>query len=559
MYELSSAEIERLASVDATGLMDSRPEAAYDAIVEVARNIAGVPIALVSLIDKDRQWFKARVGLDLHETPRGVAFCDVAIATPAVPLIVEDAAIDLRFADNPMVIGDPHIRFYAGFPIVDDAGRGLGTLCVMDRVSRQMDSLQIDRMKRLATVTQELVRLRVLARDTVASRQQVAATLIELHRSERRLASLIDPAPDPVVRVSTHGLIEAMNPVAIKVLSHGGVARIGHHISTLAFRNSVYVRMWGSLRRALDFGESSEIRPLWLEPASGPPQWCQLRILSIDDHVTGARSAYVTTSDITAVVENEKRLAELALVDPLTGAANRVALEDRLNQALGRIERETSAGVAVAMIDLDNFKAMNDAHGHAVGDNALRAVVDSLRTAVRSQDTVARLGGDEFVVMVDNVGQAEVLNVVAPRLLEQFENIVVDLPTRSLNVAGSIGVAWSGERVPAHDLLARADAALLRAKRSGRHRLQIAESAADGDLFASEFSRRRDLDLALASNQFSLRYQPIQARNGEVTGIEALLRWEHPDHGTLVPAHFIDHLQGWLTGHPVRFDELELV
>ena len=129
----AGAEAARQASLDAMGLVDTLPEPAYDAVVQLATIICEVPIALVSLIDRDRQWFKARVGLETSQTPRSMAFCDHAIRTPGALMEVEDALQDPRFSDNPLVVGDPNIRFYAGRPLVDAHGHALGTVCVIDR------------------------------------------------------------------------------------------------------------------------------------------------------------------------------------------------------------------------------------------------------------------------------------------------------------------------------------------------------------------------------------------------------------------------------------------
>jgi diguanylate cyclase len=606
------AEFDRLASLYRTGLLDSRPEAAYDAIVETARDIVGVPIALVSLVDKDRQWFKACVGLEIVELPRETAFCSHAIKTPDVPFVVEDAIEDERFIDNPLVVGDPRIRFYAGFPISDDEGRGLGTMCVIDREPRRLTTDQMQQLQRLATVAQELVRLRVRAQDldearsravlfergfdaagvgnqlvdqhghvlrvnqafadmigsspddlvgrewsefrhpnsptpgldpndatdpidetdpigkdfgtesqreigqylhadgravwaitqvvpvffegaidpiryvqvtnitdTVEAQQRAEQAMAELHRSERLWASLVEPSPDPVVRLSAEGVIEAMNAAAIGALSPDGTSRVGEHISTLAVTADMRAQVWALVTAALNTQTPREIEKAWFQPMNGSPLWCRVRILPITDPVSGARSAYFTATNITNAVEKEQRLATLARTDPLTGAANRVALTERLHDALARLDRGESAGVGIAMIDLDHFKEINDQHGHEIGDGALVAVVTSLRSVIRAQDTVARFGGDEFIVLFDNIDEHDMLEPFAVRLREQFGQINVGPETDRTLVAGSIGIAWSDEVKSGRELIWLADRALLEAKRRGRNRVWIAERKSD--------------------------------------------------------------------------------
>jgi diguanylate cyclase (GGDEF)-like protein len=141
--DADSLEQRRLAALHAYQILDTPPEEAFQEIAELASWVAATPIALISLVDEDRQWFKARVGLDLPETPRAWSFCARAIANPDRPMIISDALADPAYRDNPLVSGETGIRYYAGTPLLDPDGQALGTLCVIDTTPRSLSEKQV--------------------------------------------------------------------------------------------------------------------------------------------------------------------------------------------------------------------------------------------------------------------------------------------------------------------------------------------------------------------------------------------------------------------------------
>ncbi len=193
-------EDRRLATLEALQVLDTGAEGTFEDVVLLASQICGTPIALVSLIDADRQWFKARVGLNTPETPRSDAFCAHAILAPDAVMQVRDALLDPRFVDNPLVQGEPNIRFYAGAPIVTPAGDALGTVCVIDRQPRELSPGQLDALQALARQAAALLQLRAANRSkdrqTAALRQEVTDALTgtgddnALLRKRQRLAAV---------------------------------------------------------------------------------------------------------------------------------------------------------------------------------------------------------------------------------------------------------------------------------------------------------------------------------------------------------------------------------
>ena len=186
------SEPARLRALTALKVLDTEPEGAYDAIVARASRICGTPIALISLVDESRQWFKARVGMAASETPREHAFCAHAIQNPELTMVVQDAAADSRFIDNPLVTGEPNIRFYVGVPLKDALGHGLGTLCVIDTQPRLLSVAQLAALEDLARQASQLLQsrtrtsLRVLvAEDTPTSALVVRLMLVDLGHTVR--------------------------------------------------------------------------------------------------------------------------------------------------------------------------------------------------------------------------------------------------------------------------------------------------------------------------------------------------------------------------------------
>ena len=241
--------------------------------------------------------------------------------------------------------------------------------------------------------------------------------------------------------------------------------------------------------------------------------------------------------DITAQIQAERALAHQALHDPLTGLANRVALMDRLAQALVAMERHHSR-LAVLFIDLDNFKEINDSFGHDAGDLVLAEIGRRLTGIARRSDTVARLGGDEFVVLCPELDESSGPENIGGRIVYTIGVPYID-NGRNLSVTCSVGIAVTSDPATEPDRMIRdADVTMFEAKRAGRSRYHVSRSGHRAG--ASRITLRTELSRAIQNNELFLAYQPLFSLQTQVlVGAEALVRWRHPERGVLPPSGFI--------------------
>ena len=264
--------------------------------------------------------------------------------------------------------------------------------------------------------------------------------------------------------------------------------------------------------------------------------------------------------DITERYQAAKRLEWQAVHDPLTGLPNRVLLGDRLERALAAARRHDQI-FGFCLMDLDQFKPVNDAYGHKIGDQILVQVAARLNHAIRGEDTVARLGGDEFALLLCNLADVQELKCVLQRMLESV-SAPYFIEGFEIRISASIGVTiYPVEDGDADTLLRHADQAMYQAKQAGRNRYDFFDIANDRQVQVSQ-QTLAELRQALRNNELVLSYQPkVNMRRGEVVGMEALLRWNHPQRGLVPPLDFLPLIENsdlivdigeWVIGTAIR-------
>ncbi|HEY2943349.1 MAG TPA: EAL domain-containing protein [Vicinamibacteria bacterium] len=271
----------------------------------------------------------------------------------------------------------------------------------------------------------------------------------------------------------------------------------------------------------------------------GSYRWMLSRGLAVRDERGEAYRMAGSLTDVTRRKEAEERLLHDALHDALTGLANRTLFGDRLHQAVARGRRRDDYSFAVLYVDLDQFKVVNDSLGHLAGDEVLVALARRLETCLRPGDTVARLGGDEFAVLVEDVDDASQALRIADRI---HEELGPPLKVRGHEVfaTASVGIARGAARYEhAHDLLRDADIAMYRAKRRGRGHSEIFDASMHA-VATLRLKMETELRRALERQELRLHFQPVVSlETHRIAGMEALVRWQHPDRGLLLPGEFI--------------------
>jgi diguanylate cyclase (GGDEF)-like protein/PAS domain S-box-containing protein len=535
----------RIAALAAYELMDTPPEPEFEEIGFLAASIFRTPVALVSLVDRDRQFFKSVIGPDYpRETPRGMSFCNFAVLSHAT-VVIEDATLDPRVADNPLVTGPPGIRFYAGEPLITPDGHAVGTVCAIDfEPHYDVSDNDIKALQHLATQAMRQMELRRLKRIEDVARQ----TERSLAQSEERFRLLVNSITDyAIYMLDLDGNVTSWNTGAERLNGYRAEEVTGKNIDRFYTPDE---REAGAPSRSLQtaLAEGRYEDEGWQVRKDGSRFWAEILIKPVCDSSGEVVGFAKVTRDITERHEHRCQLEHMALYDPLTGLPNRVLLRTKIEEAVARGE-----SVSVLLLDLDGFKDVNDTLGHEAGDLLLSAAAARINSAVVPPATVGRMGGDEFAVVLPAQSDPMQIGALCRRLLDAFRApFAVDGDEIYLGV--SIGVSSSleasSEPTPGA-ILSDADIALYAAKEERRGGYCFFEPRMRQAIL-NRHACESDLRNAVAKSRLELFYQP-QVRLGDrsIFGAEALLRWHHPERGILAPGAFLSVLERSSLAGPV--------
>jgi diguanylate cyclase (GGDEF)-like protein/PAS domain S-box-containing protein len=362
----------------------------------------------------------------------------------------------------------------------------------------------------------------------------------EVHRreSEARFASLVQHSSDLITVLDPDGVVMYQSPSIERVLGYTPEALVGTRFDRLLLPGESSRLLQLLSDAALRPGGDPEVVECSLRRSDGTAlQFEILHTNLLDDE--NVRGIVLNSRDVSERRAFEEQLAHQAFHDPVTGLANRALFSERVRHAGARSGRD-GGSLAVIFLDLDDFKTINDSLGHAAGDQVLAEVARRLEGSIRATDTAARFGGDEFAVLLEELRSAQDAADVAEAILDALEEpIAVEQKELVIRTSLGISVAAAPNAADADELVRNADVAMYIAKRDGKGGYRLFEPAMHEGV-VERLELRADLQRAIASDQLELHYQPVvRLEDGGVSGVEALLRWHHPERGLIPPLQFI--------------------
>lgn len=377
----------------------------------------------------------------------------------------------------------------------------------------------------------------------VRRQDQVAAQRNALEHLQRiNAACVFANAREGIVITDSDAIITDVNDAFCRITGYAREDAIGENPRFLASgrHDANFVEsLWGDLtKKGFWQGE------VWNKRKNGELFVALQTISAVHDDRGRVRQYVSLFSDITLAKQHALQLEQAAYYDGLTTLANRTLLTDHLNRAMEPSQKRHRS-LAVAFIDLDGFKAVNDTHGHGVGDNLLVALANRMKQVLRKEDILGRIGGDEFVAVLQNIGSVERCIEIVHRLLDTVR-MPIEISGQTLQVSASLGITFypQNEAVDADQLIRQADQAMYQAKVAGKNRFHVFDAVRDRSTRDYHENLGR-IQGALEGQEFVLHFQPqINMRSGSVRGVEALIRWDHPTRGLLAPGEFLPLVEG---------------
>ncbi len=554
-------EEERLARLLGYDVLDTDPDVIFDRLTKMAATLTGSPIALVSLVDRDRQWVKSRYGIDLQESSRRDSFCGYTVLDADKTFIVPDSLKDPRFEHNPFVTGEPHIRFYAGVPLHNGDGLPIGSFCVIDRQPRNLTQEQTESLENLARIAMDYLEVHRANRDLtrlLKREKEVYNRLLKLSSDMARESHTFDSA--------LQDMMDHLDPdlgwLACRITNLLGNGSSVTRTNPLLPVDPELDPLWheidshaGERSRELtatEFISTGTTRPeyTYLVVPIGVRERKAALIEMIYPDYRRMDARIKEVFDLMAVnlgVIAERELINLDLQhranhDALTGAVNRNLFLHELEKAVSEVDALHPDSVLL-FLDLDGFKEVNDNFGHQTGDRLLIEVTERLRGICREKDILGRLSGDEFVLLIRNLRLSEDLEALLKRIQRNLSRPFM-LGSLEIRVGSSIGVAiLDRPNLTSSELIRRSEEAMYLVKNGERKGYCIADEE-----IIRDFKARLDLDHriheAVFHRRLLLHFQPIvDLRTGDLSSAEALLRVHDTDGSILNAADFISSIE----------------
>ena len=412
---------------------------------------------------------------------------------------------------------------YIGVPLISSQGEVIGLIALLD--DKPLDE---------RPYTRELL-------NSLAVRAVIEIERIEANRQLELAARVFSGSHDGIIVTDVDGTIIDINPAFTRITAYEREDVLGRKPNILSsgkHDKDFYDDMWQSLKNA-----GFWIGEVWNRKKNGELYAERLEIASLKDNEDSTTHYLGMFSDITESKEHQHKLELMAHYDVLTQLPNRTLFNDRFMQAIAHTKRENSL-LAVCFLDLDNFKPVNDNHGHKMGDQLLVEVAKRIASVLREEDTVSRQGGDEFALLLSDIGSVNECETLLTRLHKHLAEPYF-LDDNEINIGASSGVTlYPVDNSDIDTLIRHADQAMYRAKLAGKNQYYLFDIEDDA-LVTQKQQKLDEISRGLDNGEFSLYYQPkVDMNTGNVFGAEALIRWHHPEKGLIPPLDFLPFIEG---------------